>query len=219
MKVRTLCAVMVVALLLAGAPVTGGTIGFAYKLVRDPTTPARFSLSLPYVYGPGNASGLCADLGPGTVANVRTWDEASSRFLVYACSGGANNFTLVPGRAVLVERAPGTTLNALLVGAHDGQLEFDISPTPGSNMTWVSLPYHLALPDAGGIAGVIDAEDLCLDVGAGLMAVVRWVEEEEVFAAYLCGSTLDQPFPLEVTQGYGLVNAPGEGFSWRPDHF
>ncbi|NOZ78700.1 MAG: hypothetical protein GXP48_05880 [Acidobacteria bacterium] len=119
-----------------------------------------------------------------------------------------------------VRNAVGQAIDELLVGIHDQAFAFNIAPTSGSELTWVSVPYHAAIVDLGGTPGVVDAEDLCIAIGEDdVFAVVRWDEGSQAYVAHVCGSAFDAGFPLTVGEGYGLVNAQGQTIDWQPRHY
>ncbi len=76
-----------------------------------------------------------------------------------------------------------------------------------------------ALPDGGGLADAVDAEDLCLQAGPELFSVLRWDEAAGRYEAYLCGSEFATAFELEQGVAYGLVNIDGETIQWQPTHY
>ncbi len=96
------------------------------------------------------------------------------------------------------------------------RMQLDSTPQP---LHFISLPYHLALPDAGGQEDLVDAEDLCIQVGTELFSVLRWNEATGRFEAYLCGSEFAVPFELEQGVAYGLVNVDGGTIQWQPTHY
>jgi len=207
-------------LFLAGVA-TASNMGFALNLsLPVEGSPSRHWVSLPWVYAPTTAKALCADLGGSTkVASVWRWDEASSSFVSHACTFTTDGFSLVKGVAYGVQNAPGQTVTALVVGSHDDAYTYLIAPTTGSNLTWISIPYHHDLRDQAGVSGTLDAEDLCRAIGPAVAAVVRWDAPAGVYRAYACGSELDTPFEIQLVFGYGLVNAAGQTITWQPPHF
>lgn len=186
-------------------------------------TPSSANLhwvSLPLLYSPTTAEGLCLDLGGATgITEVHRWDEATSRFVVHVC-GGATPFALIKGMAYGIVNASGVRIEAVVAGSHDDAFVYTLAPTAGSNLTWVSLPYHLKLPEVAGTPTGADAEDLCRSIGLSeVLAIVSWDETPQAFVTYACGSTLDTPFGLEVGEGYGLINRPGQTITWQPPHW
>ena len=86
-------------------------------------------------------------------------------------------------------------------------------------MTWISVPYHLQVPENGGTLRVT-AEDLCRQIGsAEVLAILRWDEASASYRAYGCGSSFEAPFEIERGQGYGVVNRPGQTIDWQPLHY
>lgn len=207
-------------ILLLAASASASTMAFALRLQLAASGERLHFVALPYQYVPATAEALCTDLGgSATVAEVLRWDEGTSRFVVHPCGTGLENFALAEGLAYGVRTAIGQAVDALIVGIHDPAFTYSLTPGPGSNLTWVSVPYHAALLDLGGVDGEIDAEDLCREVGEGLFAVVRWDEAASVYEAHVCGSVFGQPFLLDIGQGYGLVNADGQTVEWLPAHY
>ena len=198
-------------------------MGFTYHLTVSPRVGATTLtwLALPWQYSPADAEALCADVRNGTtsVDAVVAWDEPSSRFLTYTCGSGSGAFTLHKGIAYGVVGATGQGVDTTIVGTHDDVFGYSIAPTAGSNLTFVSIPYHQHIPDVAGTAGVVDAEDLCRSVGTALWAVLRWDDATGTWVAYACGSSFVTPFPIQLGVGYGLVNAAGQTITWHPSHY
>lgn len=206
---------------LVASAALASNMGFAWNLSRPVQgNPSRHWVSLPWVYAPATARALCDDLGGSAkVASVWRWDEASSTFISHACASTADGFALTRGVAYGIQNVPGQTIKALVVGVHDDAYTYSIAPTTGSNLSWISIPYHHDLRDQGGVAGQLDAEDLCRAIGPAVAAIVRWDGAAGVFRSYACGSELDAPFVIELTVGYGLVNSAGQTIVWQPPHF
>ncbi len=220
---RTLRVAIVVAslCLLAAATASASNMAFALRLQLTTSGDQHpHFLALPYQYAPTTAEGLCGDLGGSDVVqSVARWDETTSRFVIYQC-GGTGNFALTEGMSYGVRQVASQTIDTLLVGIHDPAFSFNIAPTSQSNLTWVSVPYHAAIVDLGGTDGVVDAEDLCLAIGSDtLFAIVRWDDTSQTYTAHVCGSVFDEPFPLTIGEGYGLVNASGQTIQWQPAHY
>lgn len=219
MRCARLSAVVVLALVAASSARASNT-AFALPLTFGGAVQVLSFLSVPYVYAPATAEALCADLGGAAkVASVLAWDEASSTFLTHTCGSGSSNFALEEGVAYGARTVAGQTVDALIVGVHDDAFAFSLAPTSGSNLAWVSIPYHQSIPDLLGAPGVVDAEDLCQSVGPSLWAVLRRDTASASYAAYICGSVFDTPFPIGLGEGYGLVNRSGHEITWQPPHF
>lgn len=217
-RVVLLCAAFLV--LALAFPVSASNMGVALRMQLTSTPEPLHFISLPYIYTPGTAEALCQDLGnSGGVSGILRWDDATSAFVEYSCGSGAGEFTLEGGTGYGVRVDLDRTVDQLVVGIHDDEFDFNFVPASGSNLHWVSLPYHLALPDAGGQEGVVDAEDLCIQIGPEVFSVLRWNEATTRFEAYLCGSEFSAAFELEQGVAYGLINADGETFSWQPTHY
>ena len=213
-------AISAILALLVVLPLPASNMGLALRMQLDSTPQSLHFISLPYLYPPATAEALCQDLGgSGNVAGILRWDETSAAFVEYACGSGAGDFALEEGMGYGVRVVLYQSIDTLVVGIHDDTFEFDFAPGSGSNLHWISLPYHLALPDAGGLENVTDAEDLCLQAGPELFSVLRWNEEAGRYEAYLCGSEFAVPFELEQGVGYGLINADGETLTWQPTHY
>jgi hypothetical protein len=195
-------------------------MGFAARLDLPFAAGAVHWVSLPTVYGPATAEELCQAVGGAAeVARVWRWDEPSSTLVPYACGTGSGSFALVAGTAYGLENAAGQTVDAVVRGAHDDGFAFALPATTGSSLSFVSLPYHLVVSDGGGVAGVVDAQDLCAAIGGAVAAVVRVDAASGSHEAFACGSVFDTPFALEPTRGYGLLNAPGAAIAWSPPHW
>ncbi|HYC58175.1 MAG TPA: hypothetical protein VEK79_01280 [Thermoanaerobaculia bacterium] len=187
--------------------------------------PSGFSnwISVPYFYSPEDfgtpsvvdVEDLCRDLGsPSTVASVMRWDEASSTFVSWTCGDTGTPFTLVKGTAYGVVNAPGEIVEASLLGAHDNVFAFDMPATAGSNLSWISIPYHHKIPDLAPPSGV-DAADVCASIGSAATAIIRRDATTGMYIAYACASTLDTPFPIAIGTGYGVINSPGQPIAWQ----
>jgi hypothetical protein len=219
MKAGFVAAWLVAFLLLCGVA-SASNMGLALRMQLTSTPERLHFISLPYLYTPATAEALCQDLGgSGDVSGILRWDETSSTFVEYACGSGSGDFALEEGVAYGVRVAAYQDVDTLIVGIHDDAFEFDFAPGTGTNLHWISPPYHLALPDAGGLEDVTDAEDLCRQAGVELFSVVRWNEATGCHQAYLCGSEFAVPFELEQGVGYGLINADGETLTWQPTHY
>ncbi len=220
MSRRSVVALSVVLAIVVALPLPASNMGLALRMQLDSTSQPLHFISLPYLYTPATAEALCQDLGgSGCVSEILRWDDATSTFVEYSCGSGAGDFALEEGMGYGVRVVLYQSIDALVVGIHDDTFEFDFAPGAGANLHFISLPYHLALPDAGGQEDVVDAEDLCLQAGPELFSVMRWNEATGRFEAYLCGSEFSVPFELEQGVAYGLVNADGETFSWQPTHY
>ena len=206
--------------LVLSIPASASNMGVALRMQLSWTPQQLHFISLPYLFTPATAEALCQDLGgSGHVSSILRWDDVTSTFVEYSCGSGAGDFALDEGTGYGVRVRTGGSIDALVVGIHDDTFEFDYSPGSGSNLHWISLPYHLALPDVGGLEDVTDAEDLCIQVGPELFSVLRWNEAAGRYQAYLCGSEFSEPFELEQGVGYGLINVDGETVSWQPTHY
>jgi len=122
-------------------------------------------------------------------------------------------FVVVAAVAVLVS-APAVASNMGTLVRH--QLTFDPS---GSNLYWISIPYHYQPPDANG-NGVVDAEDLAQDLqpresgytrpcdaGSNPCAVYqvwKWDESSHAYVTWRSGSTLVTPFQIVPGESYGI---------------
>ena len=208
------------ALLLLSAPLVASNMGVALRMDLESYPQRLHFISLPWLYTPATADALCWDLG-GTedVSEILRWDDTTSSFVEYACGSHVGDFSLEEASGYGVRVKSWEYIDTLLVGRHDDSFDFDFAPGSAGTLHWVSLPYHLALPDAGGQEEVVDAEDLCLQAGPELFSVLRWNETAEDFEAYLCGSEFSTPFELEQGVGYGLINVDGESIQWQPTHY
>jgi hypothetical protein len=174
-------------------------------------------ISIPYLYTPADfgtigivdAEDVCRDLGgAATVQSVLRWDEPSSTFLSWTCGSAGTPFAITKGTAYGIQSAPGQVIEGSLVGAHDNNFSFTLASTTGSNLSWISIPYHHKILDVAPPAG-IDAEDLCRFF-ASPAAILRRDPLAGAYVAYACGSTLDTPFPIVIGTGYAIVNQPGQ---------
>ncbi len=162
---------MVVVLLAAGwAPASN--MAFAFRVNLGVAGQELRFIALPYDVTPDTAEALCEDLGGDeAVAEVLRWDEATSRFVVHTCGSVTQDFSLEEGMAYGVRSAAGNAIDALLVGMHDQSFTLELAPTTGSNMSWISPPYHLA-PVASWAPGARHSGS-----GTPLQPTVRWARE------------------------------------------
>ena len=123
------------------------------------------------------------------------------------------------GRQVLIELEEGAHAGGAS-GSADGALQSTMgfkqrlifSATSGPSIHWLSLPYRYEPEDVGTI-GVVDAEDLCQDVGdgGGITAVLRWNEAASTIVEHTCGNP--SPFALQAGQAYGIRRTPNWSLS------
>lgn len=221
---------LVATLLLAGiaSPTGAATMGFTRQFDFPPTAgPNLHWISIPWRYQPLDfgtpgaldAEDLCQDLGGDeTIAAVVRWDEASSTFVEYSC-GADSPFALAKGTAYALRNVSGEAILGALAGAHDDSFAYSIPPSGASQLSWLSVPYHLRIPEKHGDLR-ITAEDLCRQIGSDeVFAIVRWHEPSAAYEAYGCGSTFQAPFEIVRGEGYGLVNRPNQTIEWQPIHY
>lgn len=212
-------------LLLAPYALAQPSTGFKQNVIMEATTaPALRWLSLPYVYSPEDvgtpgtleAEDLCHDLDG--IAAVLRWDEASSTFAEHLC-GDPAPFALDPGVGYAVRLEPVRHLFAALSGGHDEAFTYEIPPSGGSQLAWLSLPFHLRIPEKLGDSRVT-AEDLCRQIGeTEVLAIVRWSRDAGAYETYGCGSAFHTPFQLVRGEAYGVVNRPSQTIDWQPIHY
>lgn len=173
-------------------------------------------VSLPLDYVGADAEALCDDLGgASSVGFIVRWNEASSSFEGHAC-GDPSPFLLEQGVGYGVMNAPGASIAGTVVGAHVDGYGFLLASTIGSNLSWLSVPYHLDLPEEPGTPPGQDAEDLCASAGVSdVFAVVAWDELTGAYVAHACGSELIAPFPILPGVAYALVNRDGQDIDWQ----
>lgn len=202
------------------------TMGFKQRLILSATPgPSIHWLSLPYRYEPEDvgtigvvdAEDLCQDVGDGGgVTNVLRWNEATSTILEHVC-GNPSPFALQAGQAYGIRRTPNWSLSANLAGGHDDSFSFSIPASGASQLSWVSVPYHLRNATSN---DPVTAEGLCQQIGTSeLLAVVRYDSAAGAYRAYGCGSTFEAPFQVNTVEGFGLVNLGGQTISWQPLHY
>ncbi|MEO8378258.1 MAG: hypothetical protein ABI779_01220 [Acidobacteriota bacterium] len=207
--------------MMLGVPASASNMGFRVSFRLQPTGFANW-ISVPYFYTPEDfgapnvvdVEDLCRDLGsPTTVASVMRWDEPSSTFVSWTCGAAGTPFNLVKGTAYGIVNVPGELIEASLLGAHDNAFILNVPATTGSNLNWISIPYHHKIPDTAAPSGV-DAEDVCRSIGSAATAVIRRDATTGMYITYACASTLDTPFPIVVGTGYGVINSPGQPIAW-----
>jgi hypothetical protein len=222
MKVA-LSATSIVLVMTLAPPASASNMGFRVSFRLQPNGFANW-ISVPYFYSPEDfgtpsvvdAEDLCRDLGsPTTVASVTRWDEPSSTFVSWTCGAAGTPFNVLKGTAYGIVNAPGEIIEASLLGAHDNAYTFNIPATTGSNLSWISIPYHHKIADLAPPSGV-DAQDLCQSIGSAAAAIIRRDATTGMYIAYACASTLDTPFSIAVGTGYGVINSSGQPIAWQP---
>lgn len=222
---------MAIGAFLIAAPVPGSVaviMGFTRQFHFPATGGQNLHwVSLPWVYQPEDvgtpgvldAEDLCQDLGgSATIAAVVRWNEASATFVEHTC-GAASPFALAVGTAYALRNASGQTIRGALAGAHDNGFSYSIPASGGSQLSWLSIPYHVRIPERQGNP-IVTAEDLCRQIGVSeVFAIVRWDEPSAAFQSYGCGSELQSPFEIQRGEGYGVVNRSGQAISWQPIHY
>lgn len=202
------------------------SMGFKQRLLLSASPSARVHwLSLPYVYEPldvgtlgvVDAEDLCQDAGEGGgVSAVLRWNEATSTIVEHLC-GNPSPFALLEGLAYGIRRLPNWSLSANLAGGHDDAFTHSIPATGGSQLSWISVPYHIK--DAGNQSPVT-AEGLCQQVGSSeVLAIVRFDSSAGSYRAYGCGSAFESPFPIAAGEGFGVINRGSQTISWQPIHY
>jgi hypothetical protein len=211
---------ILLAMMLA-VPASASNMGFRVSFRLQPSGFSNW-ISVPYLYSPEDfgtpsvvdVEDLCRDLGgSSTVASVLRWDEPSSTFMSWTCGAAGTPFSLVKGTAYGVVNVPGEIVEASLLGAHDNAFAFNIPATTGSNLTWISIPYHHKIPDLA--PSGVDAEDVCRSIGSAAAAIIRRDAATGTYSAYACASTFDTPFPIAIGTGYGVINSPGQSIVWQ----
>lgn len=202
------------------------TMGFKKRLILSAASgPSIHWLSLPYRYEPEDvgtigvvdAEDLCQDVGDGGgVTAILRWNEATSTIIEYAC-GDPSPFALEASQAYGIRRTPNWSLSANLAGGHNDTLAFSIAASGASQLSWVSVPYHLRNPSNH---DPVTAEGLCQQIGASeLLAIVRYDSAAGAYRAYGCGSAFESPFQVDTVEGLGLVNRGSQSISWQPLHY
>jgi hypothetical protein len=203
-------------------------MGFTRQFLFPPTGGANLHwISIPWIYQPLDVGtpgtldveDLFQDLGGDqTIAAVVRWDEASSTFVEHPCGAGSP-FVLAQGIAYGLRNVPGQTINGALAGAHDNAFSYSVPPTGGSQLSWLSVPYHVRIPEKHGDLRVT-AEDLCRQIGSStVLAIMRWDEPSGAYQVCGCGSALQAPFEVARGEGYGVINRPGQTINWQPTHY
>lgn len=202
------------------------TMGFKQRLILNASPgPSIHWLSLPYRYSPEDvgtpgvvdAEDLCQDAGDGGgIAAVLRWNEAASTLVEHYC-GAASPFALLEGVGYGIRRVPNWSLSANLAGGHDDAFAHSIPATGGSQLSWLSVPYHLK---NAANHDPITAEGLCQQIGSSeVLAIMRWDTAAEVYRAYGCGSAFEAPFPITPGEAFGVINRGGQTISWQPIHY
>lgn len=218
-------AVVLLLLLLAGQAAAQSSMGFKHNVVLEATSaPALHWVSLPYLYTPQDvgtpgtldAEDLCQDLDG--IAAVLKWDESTSTFVQHLC-GDPSPFALEQGLGFGIRLEPVRHFSAALSGGHDDGFAYSIPPSGGSQLTWLSVPLHVRIPEKLGDSRVT-AEDLCQQIGeTEVLAIVRWNPNAAAYESYGCGSAFHEPFQLVRGQAYGVVNRSSQTIDWQPIHY
>lgn len=201
-------------------------MGFKHNLILSPTPASTiYWTSLPYRYEPEDvgtvgildAEDFCHDLTEAGVATaVLRWNEATSTIVEYIC-GDPNPFVLAQGTAYGFRRAPNTSLSANLAGGHDESFTFSIAATGGSQLSWISVPYHVKNTAN---QSPVTAEGLCQQIGSSeVLAIARFDSSVGVYRAYSCGSAFESPFLIAAGEGFGVINRGNQTISWQPIHY
>jgi hypothetical protein len=200
-------------------------MGFKHNVTFEATPAAALRwLSLPYLYTPQDAGtpgtldaeDLCQDLDG--IAAVLRWDEPTSTFAEHPC-GEPSAFALEQGIGFGIRLGPDRHLFSALSGGHDDGFVYSIAPSGGSQLTWLSVPLHVRIPEKRGDSRVT-AEDLCRQIGeTEVIAVVRWNAEAAAYETYGCGSAFHEPFQLVRGEAYGVVNRSNQTIDWQPIHY
>jgi hypothetical protein len=226
---RTTSAWLTLALLAAtvAAPALATNTGFKQTIILEAAAvPTLHWLSLPFRYLPADvglpatvdAEDLCQDLDGDGVEAVLRWDEPTSTFVEHTCGSGGP-FPLDEGIGYGVRVAPDWSIRAHLSGGHDDGFSYLIPPSGGSQLQWLSLPYHLQVPERPADVE-LDAEDLCRQIDdADVLAIVRWNGEIGAYESHGCGSAFTAPFEIVRGQAYGVVNRSQQTIGWQPAHF
>lgn len=214
--------------LLISTPAMASTMGFTRQFDFPPSAgPSLHWIALPWKYQPQDvgtpgtldAEDLCQDLGgEATVAAILRWDEATSTFGEHLCGSG-DPFPLVLGEGYGLRNVPGQTIRGAVAGVHNDSFAYSIPVSGSSQLSWLSVPYHLRIPEKQGDLR-IDAEDLCRQIGSTeVLAIVRWDADVGAYEAYGCGSELQEPFEVVRGEAYGVINRAQETIDWQPTHY
>ena len=212
---------------IAGAT-QASTMGFSRQFYFPPSTGLGLHwIAPPWNYQPQDvgvvgvldAEDLCQDLGgEDTIGGILRWDETTSTLVEHPC-GAPDPFPLSKGEGYGLRNVPGETILGALTGVHDDSFSYSISPSGGSQLSWLSVPYHLRVPESHGDLRV-DAEDLCRQIGPSeVLAIIRWDDQAGAYETYGCGSEFQAPFEIVRGEAYGVVNRSGQTIDWQPIHY
>ena len=202
------------------------SMGFKQRLLlsASPSSSVHW-LSLPYRYEPVDvgtlgvvdAEDLCQDAGEGGgISAILRWNEATSTIVEHPC-GNPSPFALLEGLAYGIRRLPNWSLSASLAGGHDAAFTHSIPATGGSQLSWVSIPYHIKNATN---QSRVTAEGLCQQIGnSEVLAIVRYDATAGVYGAHGCGSVFEPPFLVTAGEAFGLVNRGSQTISWQPLHY
>lgn len=210
------------------APAGSATMGFTRQFYFPAAAGTNLHwIALPWRYQPQDvgtagildAEDLCQDLGgEETIAAVVRWNEPSSTLVEHPC-GGENPFPVSQGVGYALRNATGQTIQGAVAGAHDNVFSYSLAPSGGSQLSWLSVPYHLRIPENEGDLRVT-AEDLCRQIGSSeVLAIIRWDEVSATYKAHGCGSAFQPPFEIVRGKAYGVINRVGQTIEWQPIHY
>jgi hypothetical protein len=201
-------------------------MAFTRQFYYPASGPSLHWIALPWRYQPQDVGtigqldtrDLCQDLGgASTIAAIVRWDNATSTLIEHSCGGSP--FPLTEGTAYALRNASGQTILGALVGAHDDAFTYSIPASGGSQLSWLSIPGHVRIPEKHGDPRVT-AEDLCRQIGnSEVLAIVRFEEASGLYRAYGCGSAFETPFDIVRGEAYAVVNRPGQAIVWQPLHY
>jgi hypothetical protein len=133
--------------------------------------------------------------------------------------GAGSPFALVKGTGYAIRNSFERTIAGTVAGAHDNAYSYSIVASGGSQLSWLSIPYHVRIPENFGEL-IVTAEDLCRQMGSSeVLAITRWDNDASAYESYGCGSTLAAPFQVNRGEAYGVVNRGAQTIVWQPIHY
>ncbi len=215
MKIKLLCAVVAVGLVLLGGTMFASNMGF--KIVKPVNLESGSNINiigLPYNFpdvdgdGDVDADDVAQDMGGiGVgVSEVAKWDAVNQAWISWL-GGRSTNFALTPGEGLLV-KVP-ADLNYVIVGSHDPSVTVTVDLQAGSNISMIAVPYHSMSTTADDVANEFGG------IGVGVSEVSKWDATNQAWISWLGGRSTN----FALTPGEGLLVKVPAQVVWSPSHY
>ncbi|MEJ5165856.1 MAG: hypothetical protein WHV67_02370 [Thermoanaerobaculia bacterium] len=208
-------------LLMMAGILLSSNMGFKATMTFAPGGSNAWWVSIPYYYFPQdvdssgtvNSADVCADAT--NLAGIFAWDSATGTPIGYTCGGIEDPFDIQKGRSYQFVGDGSATITWISVGSHDPTYQHSY-PAGGSNAWWVSIPYHWNPVDIDS-SGTKNSPDLCNEV-TNLAGVFAWDPATGTPIGYTCGG-IEDPFDINVFNGYQFVGDGSATITWTPSHY